>query len=142
MPTHIGATLWFESGASAQSTFSFQSQRRRAGFVEISGTEGTIVYPDPNNFDGDIEVWRAGSAEPEVIASTGSTYTRGTGVAELAQAILDGRPERANGDLAFHLVDVMVSLAEAAEAGAIVEVDSSFAPIPLLPADWDPSKLQ
>lgn len=139
VPTHIGATLWFRSGASAQSVFSFESHRRRAGFVEISGTEGTIVFPDPNMFDGDIEIYRSGAAEPEIVAATGSTHTRGTGVAELAQAIVEGRPERASGELAYHLVDVMVSLNEAAAAGEVVDVESSFPPVALLPEDWDPA---
>jgi predicted dehydrogenase len=140
VPTHIGATLWFESGASAQSVFSFESHRRRAGFVEISGSTGTLVFPDPNNFDGDIEIWRAGADGPETVPATGATSTRGTGVAELAEAIIAGRPERAAGDLAYHLVDVMVSLSEAAASGRIVAVSSSFAPVPLLPEDWDPTR--
>ncbi|GMA28958.1 Gfo/Idh/MocA family protein [Arenivirga flava] len=140
VPTHIGATLWFESGASAQSVFSFESHRRRAGFVEISGTEGTLVFPDPNDFDGDIEIWRAGADAPEIVRASGSTSTRGTGVAELAEAILAGRAERAAGDLAYHLVDVMVSLSEAAASGDVVSVASSFEPVPLLPDGWDPTR--
>jgi predicted dehydrogenase len=139
VPTHIGATLWFHGGASAQSIFSFESQRRRVGFVEISGTEGTLVYPDPNTFTGDVQIWRSGSDEPDVIPTPAARFTRGTGVAELAQAIAEGRPERANGELAYHLVDVLSALDEAAQTGRIVQVESTFAPIPLLPDGWEPS---
>ena len=32
----------------AQATFSFDSPLKRTGVVEIAGSEGTIVAPDPN----------------------------------------------------------------------------------------------
>ena len=64
VPTHFGALLEFESSASAQCIFSFQSGVRRNGPLEISGTLGTIAFPDPNGFDGEVTVqlegfWRA-----------------------------------------------------------------------------------
>ena len=138
VPTHVSALLQFESGASAQAVFSFDSKLARAGFVEIAGTEGTAVFPDPNMFDGDTLV-HTGGDEPTVVPASGSTFTRGTGVAELAQAIRGGRRERVPGELAFHVLDVMVSLAESAERDESVVVASSLDPTPELPEDWDPS---
>jgi predicted dehydrogenase len=138
VPTHVSALLQFESGASAQAVFSFDSKLARAGFVEIAGTEGTAVFPDPNEFEGDTTV-HTGTDEPAVVAATGSTFTRGTGVAELAQAIREGRRERVPGELAFHVLDVMVSLAESAERDESVRVDSTLEPTPELPESWDPS---
>ncbi|WP_430592327.1 Gfo/Idh/MocA family protein [Humidisolicoccus flavus] len=139
VPTHIGATLWFEGGTSAQCVFSFDSKKRRAGFVEISGTDATAVLPDPNVFDGDTEIWREESDTPELVHAEGSLWTRGVGVAEFAESIRAGRPERANGELAYHLIDVMVSLAESADEGRIVEVASSFTPSQPLDPSWDPA---
>ena len=122
VPTHVSALIQFESGASAQSIFSFDSKLPRAGFVEIAGSEGTAVFPDPNNFEGETVVY-TGADEPTVVPSEGSTFTRGTGVAELAQAIREGRRERVPGELAFHVLDIMVSLAESAETGeSVVEI--------------------
>ena len=80
VPTHHAALIQFEGGQSAQSTFSFQNALPRAGFVEISGTEGTIVLPDPNMFEGDSTLWRFGHDEPETLTAVGSTYGRGSGV--------------------------------------------------------------
>ena len=37
------------------------------GFVEITGTEATLAVPDPNQFDGDLRVRRAGDDEWTVI---------------------------------------------------------------------------
>jgi predicted dehydrogenase len=138
VPTHISALLEFESGASAQAVFSFDSKLARAGFVEIAGTEGTAVFPDPNEFEGDTIV-HTGGDEPTVVPASGSTFTRGTGVAELAQAIRGGRRERVPGELAFHVLDVMVSLAESADRHEGVVVQSSLEPTPELPESWDPS---
>jgi len=138
VPTHVSALLEFESGASAQAVFSFDSKLARAGFVEIAGTEGTAVFPDPNEFEGDT-VLHTGGDEPTVVRASGSTSTRGTGVAELAQAIRGDRRERVPGELAFHVLDVMVSLAESAERHEGVVVASTLEPTPELPEDWDPT---
>jgi predicted dehydrogenase len=138
-PTHFSVLLDFEGGATAQCVFSFQSSIRRHGFVEFAGTEGAIVFPDPNFFEGDLELWSDESTEPEVVHATGVTTTRGTGVLELARAIRAGVPERANGEQAYHVVDVMVSIAEAAESGEWVTVASTTAAAEPLPEDWDPA---
>ncbi|MET1051652.1 MAG: Gfo/Idh/MocA family oxidoreductase [Mycetocola sp.] len=138
VPSHVGALLQFASGGSGQSIWSFDSALTRHGFVEIAGTEGTLVLPDPNNFDGDLVIHRRGGEGSEVLASTVATSTRGTGVLELARAIREDRPHRASGELAFHVVDTMVSIAESAESGEFVTVASSAPSVPPLPADWDP----
>jgi predicted dehydrogenase len=136
VPTYVAALYEFESGQSAQSAFSFDSKLRRTQF-EVAGVEGTLVVPDPNTFDGDLTVWTADD-EPAVIASVGTTTTRGTGVLELARAIRAGVPERASGEQAFHILDIMVSTIEAAESGQPVAVKSTVTVAPPLPEDWDP----
>lgn len=142
VPTYVGALLDFAGGATALSTFSFQAARERVGVVEITGTDGMLALPDPNLFDGVLRVWRDGApdaADAEVHPAVGSTFSRGAGVVELARAIRAGRPERASGALAFHVLDVMVSIAESAEHGEPVTVASTVAPSPVLPEDWDPA---
>lgn len=137
VPTHVSALLEFEGGASAQAVFSFQSSLRRAGFVEIAGTSGTVVLPDPNTFGGDVLVWRDGAEEAETL-TTVSDIGRGTGVVDLARAIRAGVPERASGEQAYHVLDVMVSIIEAAELGEWVEVQSTTQLAEALPDGWDP----
>ena len=140
VPTHYAALISFEGGQSAQSTFSFQNALPRAGFVEISGSEGTIVLPDPNTFDGESVLWRFGQDDPATLAAEGSTWGRGSGVLDLARAIRDGRPERASGAIAAHVLDVLLATASAAETGSVVEISSRIdRPIPL-DATWDPTE--
>ncbi|MGN6445083.1 Gfo/Idh/MocA family protein [Amnibacterium sp.] len=147
VPTHSALLLEFEHGTSAQATFSFQSAIPRAGFFEITGTDGAIVLPDPNMFDGQSQLWTMAAWKgltgpeqptPETIEATGPADGRGLGVLELARAIAAGVPERASGALAAHVLDIMLAATRAAETGASVEVTSRvLAPEPL-PADWDP----
>ena len=139
VPTHVSALFEFESGTSAQSVFSFDSKLPRAGFVEVAGSEGTLVFPDPNMFDGETTV-HSGQDEPRVVEAAGSFHSRGTGVAELAQAIREGRKERVPGELAYHVLDVMASTAQAVESGQFVEVESTAEPSELLESSWDPSE--
>lgn len=137
VPTHIGALIEFRNGGSAQLVLSFDSHLRRTGFVEVAGAAGTAVLPDPNMFDGDTVI-HDGDGE-RVIRAEGSTYSRGTGVAELAQAIRAGRPERVPGELAFHVLEIMIAIAASAESGQPVDVDSTFTLPETLPAAWDPA---
>lgn len=140
VPTNHSALIQFENGGSAQSVFSFESDRSRTGFVEIAGETGTVVFPDPNNFDGDTELYAHGADGPETIPAVGSTYSRGTGVVDLARSLRAGEGNRVPGALAFHVLDVMVSIAEAAERGETVLVESTVEPSPTLPEGWDPAE--
>ncbi|WP_248703599.1 Gfo/Idh/MocA family protein [Curtobacterium sp. MWU13-2055] len=140
VPTNHSALIEFEDGGSAQSVFSFESDRGRTGVVEIAGETGTVVFPDPNNFDGDTELYALGAEEPETIPAIGSTYSRGTGVVDLARSLRAGDENRVPGALAFHVLDVMVSIAEAAERGEAVLVESTVSPSQTLPEGWDPAE--
>jgi len=140
VPTHYSALIEFAGGASAQSTFSFQHARARAGFVEINGTEGTLSLPDPNTFDGASTLWRAGGGEPEIIEAEGAAFGRGTGVVELARAIRAGVPERASGRLASHVLDILLGIRDAAASGMPVEIGSEAPVTAPLPTAWNPQE--
>lgn len=135
VPTHVSALYEFESGQTAQAIFSFDSKLGRTLF-EVAGADGTVVVPDPNTFEGDLLVH--GAEGVETLPSTGSTATRGTGVVELARAIRAGVPERASGEQAYHVLDVMVSTIEAGTSGTPVTVESTVEVAPALPEGWDP----
>jgi predicted dehydrogenase len=136
-PTHVGALLRFTDDASAQVVFSFDSPIRRI-LLEVTGRDGTLLLPDPNEFDGEVALVRPGADAPEVLAATTAASTRGTGVLDLARAIRGDRPHRADGTLAYHVLDVMTAIVESADRDAVVSVESTVAVAPPLPPDWDP----
>lgn len=140
VPTHVSALTQFDGGQSSQSIFSFDSPLPRTGFVEITGTEATIAFPDPNEFHGDVRIYRHGAADWETIPAVGSVFSRGSGVLEMARAIRAGHPHRAQGATAFHILDAMVATVESIDTGEFVPVTSSAAALDPLPEDWDPAQ--
>jgi predicted dehydrogenase len=141
-PVHVpiahSALLEFTSGASAVAVFSFESHLTRTGLLEITGTTGTLAFPDPNGFGGPTRLWRDGG-EPDVIDAVGPAYGRGAGVLDLARAIRIGTDERASAAVAFHVLDVMAAITEAAASGTAIEPHSTATNPDPLPLQWDPT---
>ncbi|SEN30153.1 Gfo/Idh/MocA family protein [Lihuaxuella thermophila] len=142
-PTHIAGVLDFASGAIGTLITSFDVWHHRLPFIEIYGTEGTLCVPDPNTFGGPVYVRRQGAEEWSKVPLThGFTENkRGIGVADMAVAIRSGREHRANGDLAYHVLDIMHGFHDAAESGSHYELQSQCkrpAPLPIevTPANW------
>jgi predicted dehydrogenase len=137
VPSHVSTLAQFESGQSAQAMFSFDSALPRT-LLEVNGTDATMLFPDPNYFDGQIAIRRRGGEDWETVAVTTAKSSRGTGVLEMARAVREGRPHRAPGALAYHVLDTMIAIAESVESRAFSDVASSVDKPPLLPDDWDP----
>jgi predicted dehydrogenase len=127
----------FESGQSLTMLLSFDSAVPRI-LLEITGTEGTMLLPDPNRFAGEVKVWHTGAQDWETLATATQSSSRGIGALDMARAIRENRPHRAQGELAYHVLDIMVSTAESSEYGEYVPVQSTVQPAPLLPDGWDP----
>lgn len=138
VPTQVAALLRFASGQNATVLLSFDSPNTRAGFVEVYGTEATLAFPDPNVFDGDsaLTPYRAESSTP--VPATGPVTGRGLGVLEMARAIRAGVPHRAQGEIAAHVLDIMVAIETAIAEDKIVPIDSRFDEVEPIPADFDP----
>ena len=137
VPTHVAAVLQFATGPSAQIVFSFDSAVTRI-VLEVAGRDATLIAPDPNDFGGDVGIRRSGSDTTEIAARTTAAAERGTGVLDLARAIREDRPHRATGELAYHVLDVMLAIEESAARGAFIDVESRPPAVAPLPPDWDP----
>ena len=145
VPTHVSAIAKYVDGGISQSVFSFDSPMVKMGVVEITGTEGTLVIPDPNRFTGDVKITRAPApaaimdeAVWESVPITGVYAERGLGVLDLARAARTGGRPLASGELGFHVLDTMVAIDEAVTEGRVVPVESRVARIPLVAEDSDP----
>ncbi|GAA2171875.1 Gfo/Idh/MocA family oxidoreductase [Agrococcus versicolor] len=143
VPTHVHAIVELERGV-AQSTFSWDSALRRTGVVEISGTAGTLRIPDPNMFEGPLEVTRVGldvDAESvwEAVPAEGAVGGRGIGIVDMVRAIREGRPHRASGELALHVLEAMLAIETSIRTGEPQTLDSSVAAMVPVEADFDPT---
>ena len=143
VPTHVQGLLEFASGAQAVIVTSFDVQAAHLPRIEVFGSERTLSVPDPNGPRGPVAVGQARSEWQEVPLTHGYTATsRGIGVADMAYAIRTGRPHRASGELALHVLDVMHAIHEAAAERRQVELSTTCtrpAPLPmgLQPGDLD-----
>jgi predicted dehydrogenase len=138
VPTEVRALIRFESGATGQLLLSWDSPVRRMGFLEVTGTDGTIAVPDPNRFDGDSRIIHASEDEWTVIPQQGVAAGRGSGVLELARASREGRDPLFDGRLGYHVLDAMISLDESIGSSTFVPVTSTTPSVPTLPEDWNP----
>jgi predicted dehydrogenase len=126
-PTHVAGILEFASGAVGTILTSFDVQASRLPPIEIYGSEATLAVPDPNGFGGAVRIQRDRKTGWEDVPLTHSyaENSRGIGVADMAYALRSGRPHRANGDLAYHVLDVMQAFLDSSDEGRHIEIKST-----------------
>jgi len=111
-PTNVAATLDLHSGVIA----SLQCAREGFGYtnrLEIYGTDGVLYCPDPNAFGRPVRLRTPGGSTVDLPHTHGfAENMRGLGLADLAHALRAGRPHRASGDLARHVLDITLSIFE------------------------------
>ena len=124
--THVTGTLAFVSGAVVTVTMSFDVPKHGHAPIEIYGEKASLKVPDPNYFGGEIEFAEPRGEWREIPTEHG--YADGNyriiGVADMAHAIRSGRPHRASGALAFHVLEVMEAFQRSSDSGAVVSIDS------------------
>ena len=147
VPSTVQVLTSFAGGQHGTHLLSFDSALERAGIVEIHGSEGSIVIPDPNMFSGRIAYVKPvgtitdldrGGQEWIEIPEQGTVTGRGLGVLDMARAIAADRPHIATGELGYHVLDVMLSAQDAAASGETVRIASTVASVPLLEDGFDP----
>ena len=125
-PTHVTGLINFASGPIATLIMSFDVWSHSMPRIEIYGSEGSLSVPDPNIFGGPVKVRRAGESEWKEVSLTHSDKVgRGIGVADLAYGIANGRPHRANGNMAYHVLDLMQSFEESSNSGQHINIEST-----------------
>jgi len=131
--THYSGILEFGDGVLVTSIFSFDAPGSGdLPCIEIYGSEGTLSVPNPNNFDGDnrIRIGRksAGKPFPEwEIHTRQFTHAghRGIGAIDLVTALRNGKSPRASGQLAGHVLDVMLAYDDSAQSASLARIESS-----------------
>lgn len=124
--THVAGTLEFAQGAVVSVTMSFDVPKHRHAPIELYGTEASMMVPDPNRFDGVIEVAKPGEdwAAHAIEFGYGDGNYRILGAADMAHAIRANRPHRSSGALALHALEVMLAFDVSSESGQRVDIIS------------------
>ena len=116
------------------SDFYASSLSRQRG-VELHGDAGSLWLSNWFQFEGRIE-HAAFDAEYEavpLVRQPAGPIQWAAGVAEMAEAIQEGRPHRASAEQAAHVVEVMCAITASAQSGQPVNVSSRFAPPAAMP---------
>jgi predicted dehydrogenase len=126
-PTHVAGILDFTGGTVGTIITSFDVWASGLPRIEIYGSRGTLSVPDPNTFGGTVMIQRPGDDGWKEIPLTHgfAENSRGIGVADMAYALLSGRQHRANGDMTYHVLDIMHAFHDASDQGRHIELEST-----------------
>ncbi len=138
VPTTVNGALAFANGANVGLTVSWDVWKHARVPIELYGTEGTLLNPDPNFFGGTPRVserngdWQDLAIEAQPFGTPNRELRTGAmvadyrivGVLDMAQAIAEGRPHRANGDLALHVLEVLAALERSSIEGQRIRIET------------------
>jgi len=140
--THFSTTLEFSGGPIGTLVMSFDTPHTDLPNIVIHGTKGTLNVCDPNRFDDPCFFKPAGADKFEPVPMAHATgRARGTGVADLAAAVISGRAHRASGQLAQHVIEVMEGAVRSPAEGRHVTIESTCERPKPLPAGLNQSEL-
>jgi predicted dehydrogenase len=119
MPTYATGVMEFQGGAVGTLITTYDVWASNLPHLEIYGTTGTLLAPDPNCFGGPVAIrGRGETGWRQVVPSRAyGEDSRGLGVADLAHALQHRRHHRANDDLAFHVLEALHGILESSKTG-------------------------
>lgn len=126
VPTHVVGLLNFANGAVGTIITSFDVWAHHMPCIEIYGSKGSLIVPDPNGFEGEVKLWTEDTKDWQTVPLLEDRkFTgRSLGVADMAYAVKNNRSHRANGDLTFHVLDIMHALHDSSDNGNRVELET------------------
>jgi predicted dehydrogenase len=137
-PDLIIAAVELAGGAVIRLTGSFYVGRpiREPGRLEFHGDVASLALSSFQDFDATVERGLAGEAwEPEpYVREPYRGIDWGRGVADLARALVDDRPQRVTGEHAAHVVDILSAARRSMRERTRVAIESTFEPPALM--DW------
>lgn len=163
VPTHYSGIMEFENGIVGNINMSFDVWDSALPGIEIFGTKGVMNVPDPNLFGGPVHIFDGEKLKSIVNSVEGPSFAklvkmitskgeckeeiplafpadedprcnmRGLGVSDMAQAMIDHRASRLNGELSRHVVEVLTAFDKAAAEGKTYEMTTTCSrPEPML----------
>lgn len=129
--SQIYALLNLESGVTGTVSLNGDSALQDLALFYIYGSKGVLKLTCANDFDGEVELIPSSfdpvQAQPRKLPNSSPIvdHSRGIGPAEMADAIISGRPNRASKEMAYHVLDIISQMMASSEAQALVKVEST-----------------
>lgn len=138
-PTNIHALLEFEQGATVTLISSWDVWAHQHSNMELYGTKGSMYVPDPNFFGGKVHAggndfsevvelpeWDHPFGIPNQDHNNGKLANyRCSGLAAMADSIMNGTDNRCSLERTLHGVDAMTSILRSGETGQFVELSTT-----------------
>ena len=150
--TNYCAVLKFASGTVGNVNLTYDEWKSSLPGMELYGTEGVIIAPDPNTMMGPIKLLKADEFKALVNGKTdmggklAAIYgpesnglfneidtvaprignERGAGLADMAKAIVEGRSPRVSADLCRHVTEAINAFNVCVETGLPYKMTTSF----------------
>jgi predicted dehydrogenase len=128
------AVVELDSGTVVRLTANFYvGHHSKQSGIELHGDTGSIHLSSWQEFDAAVELAAFGGAyEPVPVTNPFRGTDWGRALGELSSAIVAGRPHRATGAHAAHVVEILDAIARSVVERRAVEITSTFPP-PALP---------
>lgn len=123
-PTHLGAFLRSHNHVLITLTTSFDIAATTRPHLEIYGTDGSLVLPDPNFHDGPVRYRRRSEPSWQELPQDHTLVPpgRGIGVLDLTETVRNGVTECPSGDRAHHVVEIIDAIEFARASGHPAEL--------------------
>jgi len=151
----MSSALEFHNGVFANFTAMSESHVMEIPRLEVYGTDGTLILPDPNTYQGPVMLIRGRENSPQPIPLTHAYggYTpdpgvgsaeeriwrnsfRGLGVADMAWAIHNNRAHRCSAELGLHAIEVIYGIEKSCKEGNFYTLKSRPAQPEALPSGY------
>ena len=141
-PTTYFTTIVFENNSIIRLTLSFDVIAHQRNHIELYGTKGSMIVPDPNMFGGSVYVckklgkpWQKFKTNKMALGKinirtqssranespTNANY-RGVGLAEMAYCIEHKKKHRCNGEVSVHVLDLIQSTMYSARTNKPIKI--------------------
>ncbi len=150
--TNYCAVVKFASGAVGNVNLTYDEWKSHLPGMELYGTEGVIIAPDPNTMMGPIKLLKADefkalvNGKDNMGAKLGAIYgpesdtlfreidtvaprignERGAGLADMARAITEGRDPRVSADLCRHVTEAINAFDVSVQTGLPYKMTTTF----------------
>lgn len=135
-PTHVTGAIEFVSGAVATVLASWDIWSTTLPYLQVYGSTGSLSLPNPDEFGGESLLRIADEQELRQPPPPPGTlrwspiplrhpeaFGRGAGVADIARGLTDGSAHRASGELALHVLEVLLAFERSSEEGVHIEIE-------------------
>lgn len=129
--SQIYSLVNMRSGVTGTLSMNGDSALQDLALFYIYGSKGVLKLTCANDFGGDVvfipSSFDPEEAKPRVLPNTSPLRdgNRGIGPAEMADAIITGRPNRAGKEMAFHVMDVIEQMMVSGREQRLVQIAST-----------------